>query len=81
MPSENSPEQVPARGNLPPGHRCRVDDLGYQSVSTWFEGHRGRVPIQAAAGLDRYIRNHGCTFAEAFTALTNGGPIILIEPE
>jgi hypothetical protein len=22
-----------------------------------------------------------CTFAEAFTALTNGGPIILIDPE
>jgi len=27
------------------------------------------------------MRGHGCTFAEAFVALTNGGPIILIEPD
>jgi hypothetical protein len=69
-------------GSLPPGHGCRVDDLAYQSVSAWFTDHRGRVPIQAAAGLDRYIRATGCTFAEAFTALSGkGGPIILIDEE
>ena len=79
MPSENSSEPVPPHANLPPGHRCRVDDLRYESVGAWFEDHRGRVPIQAAAALDRYSRDHGCSFAEAFTALTNGGPIILIE--
>lgn len=47
----------PARldpGSLPPGHRCRVDDLAYTSVGSWWADHRGRVPIQAAAGLDRY---------------------------
>jgi len=81
MPSEHSPDLVPARGTLPPSHRCRVDDLRYESVLAWFEDHRGRVPIQAAHGLDRYMKAHGCTFAEAFAALTNGGPIILIERE
>jgi hypothetical protein len=69
-------------GSLPPGHRCRVDDLAYTSVSDWFIDHHGRVPIQAAAGLDRCIKATGSTFAEAFTALTGkGGPIILIEEE
>ena len=69
-------------GSLPPGHRCRVDDLAYASVSDWFTDHRGRVPIQAAAGLDRYMRAKGCTFAEAFMALSGkGGPMILIEEE
>jgi hypothetical protein len=69
-------------GSLPPGHRCRVDDLAYETVSDWFNDHHGRVPIQAAAGLDRYIKATGSTFAEAFTALSSkGGPIILIEPQ
>ena len=69
-------------GSLPPGHRCRVDDLAYDSVSDWFNDHHGRVPIQAAAALDRYVRTTGCTFAEAFTALTGKrGPIILIAEE
>ena len=67
---------------MPPGHLCRVDDLAYDSVSDWFDDHHGRVPIQAAAALDRYVRTPGCTFAEAFTALTGQrGPIILIERE
>ena len=69
-------------GSLPPGHRCRVDDLAYRSVSDWFNDHHGRVPIQAAAGLDRYITATGATFAEAFTALTGEhGPIILVEED
>jgi hypothetical protein len=69
-----------AWGSLPPGHRCRVDDLAYETVSDWFNDHLGRVPIQAAAGLDRYIKAKGCTFAEAFAALSGtGGPIILLE--
>ena len=67
--------------HLPPGHRCRVDDLAYTDVGTWYLDHHGRVPVQAAWGLSRYMRGHGCTFAEAFVALTNGGPIILIEPD
>jgi len=67
---------------LPPEHRCRVDDLAYTNVLDWFEDHHGRVPIQAAAGLSRYIKAHGCTFAEAWTALTAPGrPIILIDEE
>jgi hypothetical protein len=67
---------------LPPGHRCRVDDLAYASLSDWFRDHRGHVPIQASAGLDRYIKATGSTFAEAFAALSRkGGPIILIEEQ
>jgi hypothetical protein len=69
-------------GTLPPGHRCRVDDLAYASLSDWFGDHRGHVPIQAAGGLDRYMRATGSTFAEAFAALSGkDGPIILIDEE
>ncbi len=67
--------------HLPPGHRCRVDDLAYTKLSDWYVDHHGYVPIQAAHALSRYMRGHGCTFAEAFVALTNGWPIILIEPD
>jgi hypothetical protein len=75
------PSNQPTWGSLPPGHRCRVDDLAYESVSAWFHDHHGRVPIQAAAALDQYVKRTGSTFAEAFKVLTNGGPIILIEKE
>ena len=76
----SSLERTP--GSLLPGHRCRVDNLAYASVSDWFKDHHGRVPIQAAAGLDRYIKATGSTFAEAFTALSGKrGPIILIDEE
>ena len=80
--SEMPDGYVPSPGQLPAGHRCRTDDLAYTSVSNWYRDHHGRVPIQAAAGLDRYMRQHDCTFAEAFTALTGrGGPIILLDEE
>jgi hypothetical protein len=76
---ECRPSNAPP-SSLPPGHRCQVDDLAYESVSAWFHDHHGRVPIQAAAGLDRYIKATGSAFAGAFTALSGkGGPIILIE--
>lgn len=65
---------------IPAGRHCATDDLGYGSVSEWWRDHRGRVPIQAAAALDRHIRSRGCTFGEAFAALSGrGGPIVLIE--
>jgi hypothetical protein len=76
----SSPSELQAR-SLPPNHRCRVDDLAYASVSDWFGDHVGRVPIQAAAALTAHMKAYECSFAEAFTALTNGGPIILIERE
>ena len=65
---------------LPAGHHCRTDDLAYTSVSDWFADHAGHVPLQVPAALAEYVRRHGCSFAEAFTALTSGGPIILIGP-
>jgi hypothetical protein len=65
---------------LPPGHRCRVDDLTYTSVGDWFRDHVGHVPVQAAAGLDRYRKAHGCSFAEPFEALSGpGGPMALLD--
>jgi hypothetical protein len=71
---------APGPGRLPPGHDCRRDDPGYASVHDWWQDHHGRVPIQAAAGLDRYVREHGVSFGEAFRALTGPrGPIILIQ--
>ena len=33
------PSNQPTWGSLPPGHRCRVDDLAYESVSAWFHDH------------------------------------------
>jgi hypothetical protein len=72
----------PWQAVLPPGHNCRTDDLAYESVGEWYEAHRGRVPIQTAAGLTKYMREHKCSFAEAFEALSRpGGPMILIETE
>ena len=73
------PQEPYGRRTLPAGHRCRVDDLAYTSVSTWFQDHHGRLPIQCAVALSQYIRAHDCTFAEAFTRLTAAdGPIILL---
>jgi hypothetical protein len=49
-------------GSSPPGHHCRVDDLANTSVPDLSAKYRGRVPIQVAAGLDRYMKATGCTF-------------------
>ena len=74
-----SPSTEPARPARSPDHRCRIDDLAYPNVHEWYLDHRGRVPIQMAHGLSQYIKRHECTFAEAFTALVNGGAIVLVE--
>jgi hypothetical protein len=57
---------------MPPGHPCRVDDLAYESVTDWFHDHYGRVPIQAAVGLDQHKKRTGSIFAEAFKAAAPG---------
>jgi hypothetical protein len=66
---------------LGPDHDCRRDDPRYPSVGAWWEDHRGRVPIQMAAGLDRYVREHGVSFGEAFQALLDRGAIVLIREQ
>jgi len=67
---------------VPADHVCRTDDLAYTTVDAWLEDHRGRVPLQAAVGLSQYRKRHGCTFAEAWTALiAPGGPIILLDDD
>jgi|GEM_PF-5246449 len=74
------PTVEPWQAVLPEGHDCRVDDLAYNTVHDWWEAHRGRVPIQAAGWLSRYMRTHNCTFAVAFAAATGpGAPLILIK--
>ncbi len=80
MPDEPASAILPV-AQLPTGHRCRVDDLAYADVGSWYRAHAGHVPVQAAWGLAQYMARHGCSFAEAFTALTGPrGPLILIEP-
>ena len=66
---------------LGPDHRCRRDDPGYASVGDWYEAHRGRVPIQAAAALSRLVRERHISFADAFRTLVDRGALILIEDE
>lgn len=51
----------------------------YSTVGEWYADYRGFVPIQMAHGLSRYIKQHGCTFAEAYRALRERGAIIEIE--
>jgi hypothetical protein len=62
-------------------HNCRVDDPKYKSVSEWYANHQGRVPVVMAWRLSRYVKEHGCTFGDAYTALLDRGAIILIEEE
>jgi hypothetical protein len=66
---------------LRPDHVCRRDDPGYASVGEWYEAHRGRVPIQAAAALSRLVRERQMSFADAFWALVDRGALILIEDD
>lgn len=66
---------------LGPDHVCRRDDPGYASVGEWYEAHRGRVPIQAAAALSQLVREQHMSFAEAFRTLVDRGALILIDDE
>jgi hypothetical protein len=76
-------DSLPAskRPSRSPDHRCRTDDLAYPDVWAWWLDHQGRVPITMAHGLSQYVKHHGCTFGEAFSALVDRGAIVLIEPE
>lgn len=78
-PAEPAPA-IPGRSRRSPDHRCRTDDLGYPNVYAWWLDHQGRVPITMAHALSQYIKRHGCTFAEAYTAMLDRGAIVLIEP-
>jgi hypothetical protein len=57
------------------------DPLTYTSVGEWFADYRGRVPIEMAIALDRYMKRTGRTFAEAWTALRKKGAIIMVNEE
>jgi len=60
-----------------PARRSRQRPWGtYTTVGEWFRDYQGFVPIQLAAGLDRYMRNHDVTFREAYRALLKSGAII-----
>ncbi len=67
------------QGQLPPGHECRRDDPLYETVGDWYREHAGRVPIQMAHGLSRYIAAHDCSFGDAWRELVDKRVIILAE--
>jgi hypothetical protein len=66
---------------LGPDHDCRRDDPTYESVGGWYEDHQGRVPIEMAQGLSRYMKERGVSFGEAYRALLDAGAIILLAEE
>ena len=57
-----------------------MDVTKYKSVGEWYRDHRGRVPVQMAAALERLIRDEGLTFLQAYAKLKAGGQIVEIEP-
>jgi hypothetical protein len=75
-----SSNDEPYARSLPPGHRCRVDDLAYDSVSDWYRDHIGHVPVQAAAALGRLTHGDGTSFPDAYRLLLKRGAIILSDP-
>ena len=78
--SDSDGGRLLAPATLPMGHRCRSDDLAYTDAGTWYRDHVGRVPVQAAAALERYMQAHDATFAEAFRSLAGPrGPIVLLD--
>lgn len=76
-----SPLVEPTPSPRSPDHPCRIDDLAYPNVNDWYLDHQGLFPITMAHALSLYESRHGCTFAQAFTALLDSGAIVLIEPE
>jgi len=52
----------------------------YTTVSEWYLDYHGYVPIEAAAGLSRLIRETGMTFPDAYRALLEARKIIHIDP-
>ena len=74
-------DQEPYFLPLEPGHVCRRDDPGYQTVSDWYRHHAGRVPIMMAWKLDQRIKASGETFAQAWAAMVGHGAIILLDQE
>jgi hypothetical protein len=78
---EPTGDNVPPPTHLPAHHHCRLDDLSYTDVGTWYQDHEDVMPARAAVDLEQHIREHGCGFAEAFTTLLEDGTIILPEPE
>lgn len=71
------PDEVEDR--LGPDHDCRRDDPGYATVGEWWEAHRGRVPIQAAAALDQLVKTRGMSFADAFRALVDSRAMVFVD--
>ena len=56
-----------------------MDVSKYKTVGEWYRDHRGRVPIQMAAGLDKLMKEEGLSFPEAYAKLVAAGAIIEID--
>jgi hypothetical protein len=52
----------------------------YTSVTLWWDDHRGYVPVQMAAAIDRVMRTEGLSFPDAYRLLLRAGKIIHIDP-
>lgn len=65
---------------LPPDHICRRDDPLYESAQDWFSDHHGYAPVDMFLGLNKRMKEHNETFAQAWLALVDR-QIILIEPK
>lgn len=52
----------------------------YATVGEWYLDYHGYVPIEAAAGLSRLIRETGMAFPDAYRALLGARKIIHIDP-
>ena len=75
----NEPELGPGLGPRKPRDELRHWST-YTSVGAWYADHRGYVPIQAAAALDRLTRDGSLSFPDAYRLLLRRGAIIHLDP-
>jgi len=52
----------------------------YDPVDEWYRDYHGYVPVDAALGLRRLIRETGMSFPDAYRTLLGAGKIIHIDP-
>ncbi len=77
--STNEPELDPGLGPRTPRAELRHWSA-YTSVGEWYANHRGYVPIQQAAALDRLTRDDAMSFRDAYRLLLRRGAIIHLDP-
>ena len=56
-----------------------MDVSKYKTVGEWYAEHRGRVPVQMAAALEKLMRDEGLTFPDAYVKLVAADRIVEID--